>query len=99
MIEAAAILSLVLKDWNDFAIITLMLLINAGVSYWQEAKAEDAIKVLKKQLAPLARVLRDGTWRTIAARELVPGDVVALKIGDVDAGGLEACERRLPQHR
>jgi H+-transporting ATPase len=60
-----------------------MLLINAGVSYWQEAKAEDAIKVLKKQLAPLARVLRDGTWRTIAARELVPGDVVALKIGDV----------------
>ncbi len=83
MIEAAAILSLVLKDWNDFAIITLMLLINAGVSFWQEAKAEDAIKVLKKQLGPLARVLRDGTWRTIAARELVPGDVVALKIGDV----------------
>jgi H+-transporting ATPase len=83
MIEAAAILSLVLKDWNDFAIITLMLLINAGVSYWQEAKAEDAIKVLKKQLAPAARVLRDGTWRTIAARDLVPGDVVALKIGDV----------------
>jgi len=83
MIEAAAILSLILRDWKDFAIITLMLLINAGVSYWQESKAEDAIKVLKKQLAPLARVLRDGTWRTIAARELVPGDVVALKIGDV----------------
>ncbi|HEX9881530.1 MAG TPA: HAD-IC family P-type ATPase, partial [Hyphomicrobium sp.] len=83
MIEAAAILSLVLRDWNDFAIITLMLLINAGVSYWQEAKAEDAIKVLQKQLAPLARVLRDGTWSTLPARELVPGDVVALKIGDV----------------
>ena len=89
MIEAAAILSLVLKDWNDFAIITLMLLINAGVSYWQEAKAEDAIKVLKKQLAPLARVLRDGTWATIAARELVPGDVVALKIGDVTPADLK----------
>jgi H+-transporting ATPase len=83
MIEAAAILSFVLRDWNDFAIITLMLLINAGVSYWQEAKAEDAIKVLKKQLAPEARVLRDGVWNTIAARGLVPGDVVALKIGDV----------------
>lgn len=83
MIEAAAILSAILKDWNDFAIITLMLLINAGISYWQEAKAEDAINVLKKQLAPLARVLRDGVWSTIAARELVPGDVVALKIGDV----------------
>ncbi len=83
MIEAAAILSLVLRDWSDFVIITAMLLVNAGVSYWQEAKAEDAIKVLQKQLAPLARVLRDGTWRTIAARELVPGDVIALKIGDV----------------
>jgi H+-transporting ATPase len=89
MIEAAAILSLVLKDWNDFAIITLMLLINAGVSYWQEAKAEDAIQVLKKQLAPVARVLRDGTWRSIAARELVPGDVVALKIGDVTPADLK----------
>ncbi len=83
MIEAAAILSLVLRDWSDFAIITLMLLVNAGVSFWQESKAEDAIKVLKKQLAPLARVLRDGTWRTIAARELVPGDVISLKIGDI----------------
>ncbi len=83
MIEAAAILSLVLRDWNDFAIITLMLLINAGISYWQESKAEDAIKVLKKQLAPVARVLRDGVWVSLAARELVPGDVVALKIGDV----------------
>ena len=83
MIEAAAILSAVLKDWNDFAIITLMLLINAGISYWQEAKAEDAINVLKKQLAPVARVLRDGVWSTIAAKDLVPGDVVALKIGDV----------------
>jgi len=83
MIEAAAILSAVLKDWDDFAIISLMLLINAGISYWQEAKAEDAINVLKKQLAPVARVLRDGVWATIAARDLVPGDVVALKIGDV----------------
>ncbi len=89
MIEAAAVLSLVLRDWNDFAIITLMLLINAGVSYWQEAKAEDAIKVLQKQLAPEARVLRDGVWSTIVARELVPGDVVALKIGDVTPADLK----------
>jgi H+-transporting ATPase len=83
MIEAAAVLSAILKDWNDFAIITLMLLINAGISYWQEAKAEDAIKVLKKQLAPIARALRDGVWASLPARNLVPGDVVALKIGDV----------------
>ena len=89
MIEAAAILSLVLRDWNDFAIITAMLLINAGVSYWQESKAEDAIRVLKRQLAPEARVLRDGKWDTIAASQLVPGDVVALKIGDVTPADLK----------
>ncbi len=89
MIEAAAVLSLVLRDWSDFAIITAMLLVNAGVSYWQEAKAEDAIKVLKKQLAPEARVLRDGVWATIAASELVPGDVIALKIGDVTPADVE----------
>jgi H+-transporting ATPase len=83
MIEAAAILSLILRDWSDFIIITAMLLVNAGVSYWQEAKAQDAIEVLKQKLAPVARVLRDGVWKSIAAKELVPGDVIALKIGDV----------------
>lgn len=83
MIEAAAILSLILRDWSDFVIITAMLLVNAGVSYWQEAKAQDAIEVLKQKLAPVARVLRDGVWKTIAAKDLVPGDVIALKIGDV----------------
>ncbi|MEE9588833.1 MAG: HAD-IC family P-type ATPase, partial [Hyphomicrobiaceae bacterium] len=83
MIEAAAILSLIVRDWTDFAIITAMLLVNAGVSYWQESKAEDAIKVLQKQLAPVARVLRNSIWSTMPARDLVPGDVIALKIGDV----------------
>lgn len=83
MIEAAAILSLIVRDWTDFAIIAAMLLVNAGVSYWQESKAEDAIKVLQKQLAPVARILRNGIWSTMPARELVPGDVIALKIGDV----------------
>ncbi len=83
MIEAAAILSLIVRDWTDFAIIAAMLLVNAGVSYWQESKAEDAIKVLQKQLAPVARVLRNGIWSTMPARNLVPGDVIALKIGDV----------------
>lgn len=83
MIEAAAILSLIVRDWTDFAIISAMLMVNACVSYWQESKAEDAIKVLQKQLAPLARVLRNGIWSTMPARDLVPGDVIAMKIGDV----------------
>jgi H+-transporting ATPase len=83
MIEAAAILSAVLGDWADFVIIMTMLLINAGVDYWQESKAGSAIEALKARLAPNARVLRDGTWTTVPARNLVPGDVVALKLGDI----------------
>ncbi len=83
MIEAAAILSAVLGDWADFAIIMAMLLVNAGVDYWQESKAGSAIEALKARLAPNARVLRDGKWTTVPARDLVPGDVVTLKLGDI----------------
>ncbi len=83
MIEAAAILSAALGDWADFAIIMTMLLVNAGVDFWQERKAGDAIEALKARLAPNARVLRDARWQTVPARDLVPGDVVALKIGDI----------------
>ncbi|MCB1741262.1 MAG: HAD-IC family P-type ATPase, partial [Gammaproteobacteria bacterium] len=83
MIEAAAMLSLVLGDWGDFAIITTMLLVNAGVEFWQERKADNAIELLQQRLAPSGRVLRDGVWRVLPARELVPGDIVALHLGNV----------------
>jgi H+-transporting ATPase len=83
MIEAAAVLSLLLGDWTDFAIILTMLLVNAGVGWWQEAKADDAIAMLKQRLAPSARVLRGGIWSTIPAVQLVPGDVVSLRLGNV----------------
>jgi len=83
MIEVAAGLSLVLGDWGDFAIIAAMLLVNAGVGFWQENKANNAIELLKQRLALNARVLRDGAWKTLPARELVPGDVVSLRLGNV----------------
>jgi H+-transporting ATPase len=83
MIEAAAVLSLVLGDWSDFAIILTMLLVNAGVGWWQESKADDAIQALKQRLAPSARVLRDGSWSTVPAVELVAGDVVSLRLGNI----------------
>jgi len=75
MIEVAAILSGVTQRWDDFAIIILMLLINAGVGFFEEYKADTAIAALKQRLAPVARVLRDGAWKDLAARVLVPGDV------------------------
>jgi H+-transporting ATPase len=83
MIEAAAILSALVRHWEDFVIITVLLVMNAGVGFWEEFQAGNAIAALKARLAPKARVRRDGAWKTIAARELVPGDVVRLRIGEV----------------
>jgi H+-transporting ATPase len=82
MIEAAAALSVVIQHWEDFAIIFTLLIVNAVVGFWQEHKADNAIALLKKRLAPRARVLRDGTWREIPARDVVPGDVVRVRLGD-----------------
>ena len=83
MIEAAAILSAAIAHWEDFAVILLLLMTNAVVGFFQERKAENAIELLKKQLAPNARVLRDGTWQEIPARELVPGDIIHIRLGDI----------------
>jgi len=83
MIETAAVLSAAIAHWEDFAIIMLLLFTNAIVGFLQERKAENAIDLLKKRLAPNARVLRDGTWITVPARELVPGDYVHIRLGDI----------------
>jgi H+-transporting ATPase len=83
MIEIAAMLSAVLGHWSDLAIILAMLFINAGVGFWQEFKADNAIALLKQRLALKARVKRDGAWQDIDARLLVPGDVVLVKLGNV----------------
>jgi H+-transporting ATPase len=83
MIEVAAILSGVVRHWEDFTIIMVMLVLNAGVGFWQEHKADTAIEALKQKLALQARVLRDGQWKDIAARLLVPGDVILIQLGDV----------------
>ena len=83
MIEIAAILSGVVRHWPDFFIILLLLLCNAVVGFWEEHKAAGAIAALKAQLAVKARVKRGGKWSTPPARELVPGDVIRLRSGDI----------------
>jgi H+-transporting ATPase len=83
MIETAAVLSAVVQKWEDFAIILVMLLVNAGLDFFQEHRALNALKALKQRLANEVLVLRDGAFQTIAARDLVPGDVVKLRIGNV----------------
>src|ERR1039458_7059642 len=83
MIEAAVILSGVLRHWPDFFIILLLLVANAAVGFWEEHQAGKAIDALKAQLAVKCRVRRDGKWRSRAARELVPGDVIRMRMGDI----------------
>ncbi|HKK14323.1 MAG TPA: plasma-membrane proton-efflux P-type ATPase [Gammaproteobacteria bacterium] len=83
MIEAAAVLSAVVGHWPDLGIILVLLVFNAGVGFWEEYQAGNAIEQLKKKLALKARVRRDGEWRQIDARELVPGDVVRIGIGTI----------------
>ncbi len=83
MIEAAALVSALIGHWNDFAIIFALLLFNAALEFWQDRKASNALAALKKGLAPEATVLRDGDWSTKQAAELVPGDIVKIKLGVV----------------
>ena len=83
MIEAAVVLSAVDRHWPDFGIILILLLANAVVGFWEEHQAGNAIAALKAKLAIKTRVIRDGKWVTPAARELVPGDVIRVRIGDI----------------
>ena len=83
MIEGAVILSGVVRHWPDFFIILLLLVSNAVVGFWEEHQAGNAIAALRKQLAIKAKVKRDGKWTDPSAKELVPGDVIRLKLGDI----------------
>jgi H+-transporting ATPase len=83
MIEAAALISLVRRDWSDFFVVAGLLIYNAAVGFWQDYKASNALDALKKGLAPKARVRRDGVWTSIDAAELVPGDVVNVTAGQI----------------
>ncbi len=83
MIEVAAVLSALVHHWDDFTIIMVLLVFNAVIGFWQEFKAANALDALKSQLALKARALRDGKWGEVDAAELVPGDVIRVRLGDV----------------
>jgi H+-transporting ATPase len=83
MIEVAVILSGVVRHWPDFFIILFLLAANAVVGFWEEREAGNAIDALKARLAIKARVKRDGKWINPPAREVVPGDIIRLRLGDI----------------
>jgi len=83
MIEAAVILSGIVRHWLDFFIILFLLFSNAMVGFWEEHQAGNAIAALKARLAVKAKVKRDGKWVNPKASDLVPGDVIRLRLGDI----------------
>jgi len=100
MIEVAVVLSAVVRHWPDFCIILFLLLFNAVIGFWEERQAGNAIEALKARLAIKSRVKRDGKWVTPPAKELVPGDVIRLRLGDIvpaDARLLEGDEISVDQ--
>ena len=92
MIEAAAILSALVQKWEDFFIILIMLLVNAGLDFMQEHRALNALQALKQRLAKEALVRRDGQFQRVPVRELVPGDIVKLRIGDIVPADVQLLE-------
>ncbi|KAH9843774.1 plasma membrane H+-transporting ATPase [Rhodofomes roseus] len=90
VMEAAALVAIALSngegqppDWQDFVGIVLLLLINSSIGFYEERNAGNAVKALMESLAPKAKVKRGNSWKEIESADLVPGDLVSFKIGDI----------------
>jgi H+-transporting ATPase len=83
MLELIMILSAVLGKYTDFVVVSALLIINAVLSFAQERRAAGVVETLRKRLQVSARVRRDANWQVIPARELVPGDIVRVRPGDI----------------
>ncbi|MDD5279444.1 plasma-membrane proton-efflux P-type ATPase [Acidithiobacillus sp.] len=83
MLEATFVLEVLLTKWPEAIIIALLLLFNGILGFSQERKAQNALALLRERLRIQARVCRDGNWQTLAAADLVPGDLVHVRVGDI----------------
>ena len=83
LLEVAIVLQLVLGEYIEASIIGLLLIFNAAIGFFHESRAQSTIAALKSRLALNASVLRDGSWTTLPAADLVPGDIAKLTLGTV----------------
>lgn len=83
LLEFAIVLSCVLGHYLEAGIIFCLLTINTVVGHIQSRGSHRALEALKKRLAIKARVLRDGQWTTVESKEVVPGDIISVGLGDV----------------
>jgi H+-transporting ATPase len=89
MLEATIALTLALSKDLQAGIIAALLVVNSFLAFRQSAKSDRALAALKQRLAVSARVRRDGLWQRVPARELVPGDLVRVRAGDIVPADLE----------
>lgn len=92
MLEATIVLEAASDRIIEGAVVFTLLLINAAVGFVHEHRAQDALETLRSRLRPNARVLRDGSWTTIDAVQLVPDDTVHVRVGDVVPADLEVLD-------
>jgi H+-transporting ATPase len=92
MLEVAIILEVVLDKYVEGIVIGALLIFNAIIGTIQEKRSQDALAVLKQELRLTARVLRDGTWQPLPADQLVPGDVIHVRMGDLVPADLNLTE-------
>ena len=92
MLEATIVLELALGKWMDAAIVAAVLALNAALGFLQQGRAAAALALLRSRLAVNARALRDGSWQLMPAAELVPGDVVHIRVGDFVPADLAVAE-------
>jgi H+-transporting ATPase len=92
MLEVTVILQLALGKRDEAAVITVLLVVNGVLGFLQEGRANKALALLRQRLDIQARVLRDGEWQGVAARNLVPGDIVHIRMGDLVPADLRLLE-------
>jgi H+-transporting ATPase len=95
MLEVTVIFTVILGKYAEAMVIVALLLFNAGMSQWRESKAKAAMNMLRQRLSIECRVKRDGHWLTVPARELVEGDVVRVRMGDLLPADVEIVEGAL----
>jgi plasma-membrane proton-efflux P-type ATPase len=83
MLELIMVLSAMLGKYSDLVVVGALLIVNAVLGFLQERRAAGVVETLRQRLQVSARVLREAAWKVVPARELVPGDILRLRSGDI----------------
>jgi H+-transporting ATPase len=95
MLELIMVLSAALRKFSDLVVVSGLLVVNAVLSFLQERRAAGVVEKLRRRLQVNARGLRDANWQTVPARELVPGDIIRVRPGDIIPADVKLLTGRL----